>query len=171
MYLIGELSKEFNLSRSTLLYYDSLGLLKPTHRLNNQYREYSEEDRRKLTKICTLREAGIPLNQIKDIIYSNQIEEGEILSARLYELNKEIKYLRLQQKIITEMLKSKNQSHIRMPFDSETFLSILHSLGFNDEALDGFHKQFEKNAPDSHQFFLEFLGLNDENIKIIQENT
>jgi hypothetical protein len=42
-------------------------------------------------------------------------------------------------------------------------------MGLNDETMNHFHEQFEKNSPDSHQLFLEFLGINDEDIKLIRE--
>ena len=53
MYTIGKLAKKFDLSRSTLLYYDSIGLLKPSSRTESEYRQYSEDDAARLEQICT----------------------------------------------------------------------------------------------------------------------
>ncbi|MFC1747364.1 MerR family DNA-binding transcriptional regulator [Pseudomonadota bacterium] len=38
MHTIGEVSKRFSISRSTLLYYDAIGLLSPSGRSNANYR-------------------------------------------------------------------------------------------------------------------------------------
>lgn len=169
MYSIGKLCREFNLSRSTLLYYDTIGLLSASERTRVNYRQYSEEDKKRLGQICAFREAGVPLNQIKDILDTGGMNESNILERRLNKLNEEIRYLRLQQKLIVEMLKGKTPTDKKMLMDSQTFISILKSTGLDDETLNYLHIQFEKNSPDSHQFFLEFLGLADEEIKHIRE--
>jgi len=168
MYSIGQLCHEFSLSRSTLLYYDSIGLLTASERSTANYRQYSEEERRRLSQICAFREAGVPLNQIKNILDTEGIREGDILEKRLLELNVEIRYLRLQQKLIVDMLKAKNLSDKKMPMDSQTFVSILKSTGFDENTMNNLHVQFEMNSPDSHQLFLEFMGIEDEEIKKIR---
>jgi DNA-binding transcriptional MerR regulator len=70
VYSIGKLCKASGLSRSTLLYYDSLGLLSPTQRTASNYRCYSEEDMARLEQICIYREAGVPLGQMKELLDS-----------------------------------------------------------------------------------------------------
>lgn len=171
MYSIGNLCREFNLSRSALLYYDTIGLLTASERTQGNYRQYSDEDKKRLSQICAFREAGVALNQIKDILDTDGMNESNILEKRLNELNHEIRYLRFQQKLIVEMLKGKNRTDLNMPMDSQTFVSILKSTGLDEKTLDYFHIQFEKNSPDSHQFFLEFLGAADEEIKHIRESS
>jgi DNA-binding transcriptional MerR regulator len=93
LYYISKLGKEFNLSRSSLLYYESIGLLRATTRSDANYRIYSEEDKNRLKQICSFREAGVPLEQIKELCDSDGIGEQKVLEKRLYELNKEIRYL------------------------------------------------------------------------------
>lgn len=170
MYSIGSLCREFKLSRSTLLYYGAIGLLNASERTQGNYRQYSEDDRTRLGQICTFREAGVPLSQIKDILDSDGMNEDAVLEKRLNELNHEIRCLRFQQKMIVEILKSRSLIDRKMPVDSQTFVSILESAGLDKEALNRFHVQFENNSPDSHQFFLEFLGIADEDIKNIRES-
>lgn len=170
MYTIGQLCREFDLSRSALLYYDSIGLLIASERTGVNYRKYSDEDRMRLEQICAYREAGVPLLQIKDILDTQGQGEREILEKRLRGLNSEIRYLRLQQKLIVDMLKAKNLSDRRMPMDAEAFTSLLRASGMDEETLDDLHARFEKTSPDAHQFFLEFLGFGDEEIKSIREH-
>lgn len=48
---ITELGKRFGLSRSTLLYYDRIGLLQPSGRTEAGYREYTRSDADRLERI------------------------------------------------------------------------------------------------------------------------
>ena len=57
-YSITALAREQGLSRSTLLYYDRIGLLSPQSRSEANYRYYGEEQRQRLRQICALRAAG-----------------------------------------------------------------------------------------------------------------
>ncbi len=52
---IGEIAKQYGLSRSTLLYYDAIGLLRPSGRSESNYRRYTGEDSRRLRLICMYR--------------------------------------------------------------------------------------------------------------------
>ncbi|AET69253.1 putative transcriptional regulator [Desulfosporosinus orientis DSM 765] len=169
MYSIGNLCSEYKLSRSTLLYYDSIGLLVASERTRGNYRQYSEEDRKRLSQICAFREAGVPLSEIKRILDTDGISESHVLERRLNELNQEIRYLRFQQKVIVEMLKRKDLITPKMLMDKQTFVSILKLIGLDDTGMHHFHAQLEKNSPDSHQFFLEFLGIGEEEIKNIRK--
>lgn len=72
MYTIGKLAHKFHISRSTLLYYDSIGLLTPSMRDANRYRMYSDDDYRRLEKIMVYREAGISLDKIQGILNAGQ---------------------------------------------------------------------------------------------------
>lgn len=64
MYTIGNLGRMFNISRSTIIYYDKIGLLKPSDRSDSNYRLYSETDVNRLKTIMRHKEAGIPLDDI-----------------------------------------------------------------------------------------------------------
>ena len=66
MYTIGNLVKEFQLSRSTLLYYDKIGLLKPSQRTESDYRLYSEQDFNRMSKIAMYKKAGLSLEAIAE---------------------------------------------------------------------------------------------------------
>jgi len=54
-YTVGRLGELCGISRSTLLYYDSLGLLSPSGRSPSGYRLYSEADRARLERILAFR--------------------------------------------------------------------------------------------------------------------
>ena len=60
-----ELSQLTQVSVRALHHYDKIGLLKPSMRLSNGYRLYSEKDLLKLQQIIALKFFGFDLNQIK----------------------------------------------------------------------------------------------------------
>ncbi len=171
MYSISKLCREYGLSRSALLYYDKIGLLKSSGRTDSNYREYSEDDKLRLGKVCTFREAGVSLEQIKILLDSGEAEENRILERRLKEINQEIRYLRLQQSIIVEMLKVNNTDERIVLLDRGLFSSLLNSAGLDEKMMHRFHTEFEKNLPDSHQSFLEFLGISTGDIERIREQS
>lgn len=63
-FLISEAAKKFHTSRSTLLYYDKIGLLTPLYDHENGYRYYSYNELEKLELILTLKESGLSLENI-----------------------------------------------------------------------------------------------------------
>lgn len=168
MYTIGQLAKKFNLSRSTLLYYGSVGLLEASSRSGANYRQYSEEDARRLEQICTYRRSGLPLEDIKKILNSPDSMTAAILEKRLDELSEEIQKLRSQQHFIIQILKNDRLLKRVGVINRDTWTSLLRSLGFDSRTMKRWHMQFEKNFPEEHQMFLESLGITPDEIKAIR---
>lgn len=171
MYTIGQLSRAFHLSRSTLLYYDSIGLLCACVRTQGNYRQYSTQDHDRLSRICTYREAGVPLLQIKDLLHSDGAMESAVLEKRLESLNSEMQSLRLKQKLIVAMLRNKSLAGFNPPMSKQTFVAVLSSAGLDEPAQHRLHTEFEKSSPESHQAFLEFLGLSEDEIAGIRSHS
>lgn len=65
---VKELSKVTKVSVRTLHHYDKIGLLKPSIRLENNYRVYSEADLLKLQQILALKFFGFELGRIKTLM-------------------------------------------------------------------------------------------------------
>lgn len=65
---ISALGRRFGLSRSTLLYYDRIGLLRPGGRSAKAYRHYGEAEVARLEQICLYRRAGVPLAEIRRLL-------------------------------------------------------------------------------------------------------
>ena len=65
---VKELSKLTKVTVQTLHHYDRIGLLKPSVRLDNNYRLYSEKDLLKLQQIIALKFFGFELSQIKKLL-------------------------------------------------------------------------------------------------------
>lgn len=170
MYSISQLCKLFKLSRSTLLYYDSIGLLIASERTKSNYRLYSDEDKAKLGQICIYREAGISLEKIKKLLNSSDTKEETVLQDRLKELNSELYLLRLQQKILIELLKTRNTEDTSVMLNTGTLVNVLKTSGVTDHNLERLHAEFERQSPEEHQLFLEFLGIDNVDIRIIRQN-
>ncbi|MEU8633523.1 HEAT repeat domain-containing protein [Amycolatopsis sp. NPDC048633] len=62
--LIGEVARRSGVSTRMLRHYDSLGLVRPTGRTVGGYREYSEEDIRRIFHVEGLRSLGMSLRQV-----------------------------------------------------------------------------------------------------------
>lgn len=168
MYTVGRLAKQFSLSRSTLLYYDRIGLLKPDGRTEGNYRRYTQADAKRLERICLYRRTGLKLDDIKGVLDSPQSGLKEVLEKRLVDLNADIGRLRDQQRLIVGLLGSRSmEKHIGV-MNRETWVALLTSAGFSQEDMIKWHADFERISPDKHAEFLKFLCVPDDEIEIIR---
>ncbi len=159
-YTIGDLSKAFGLSRSTLLYYDKLGLLKPSARSHANYRYYNEQDYQRLTKIITYRDTGMGLKAIGELLSEPHVSERvAVLEDQLEQLNNEIAVLRKQQRITVELLASSGIDRPSRSMDKLQWIQLLESIGMSDEDMMLWHQAFERRMPEAHQDFLESLNI------------
>ncbi|MFI8763608.1 HEAT repeat domain-containing protein [Streptomyces sp. NPDC053792] len=62
--LIGDVARHSGVSARMLRHYDSLALVRPTGRTGGGYREYSEEDIRRIFHIESLRSLGLSLREV-----------------------------------------------------------------------------------------------------------
>lgn len=159
MVTIGELAKRFSISRSTLLYYDSIGLLKPSGRSEANYRLYSEADVLRMEKIALYREAGLPLQAIAKVIDQQGHELYAALEKNLLVLNEKIQRLRNQQQVVIRLLESEGAVKQSRVLSKERWISLLRATGMSDDDMLNWHIEFEKMSPEAHQDFLESLGI------------
>ena len=68
---IQEFSKISNITMRTLRHYDDIGLLKPSVRLPNGYRLYSETDLLRLQQIIALKFFGFKLTQVQTLLHKD----------------------------------------------------------------------------------------------------
>ncbi len=169
MYTISQLARMFHLSRSTILYYDSIGLLKPDERTNKNYRLYQPRSVKKLEMICELRNTGLSLKSIKQIISNRKAEKDSALQERLHAINQEINTLRKQQQVIVSMLQRKDPARNMRYVSREQWVKFLRTAGLDDKGLYKLHVTFETSSPEGHQDFLESIGLSEKEIKQIRD--
>ncbi len=85
-YTINKLAKLAGISTRTLRYYDELGLLSPVRLSSNGYRIYGQKEVMRLQQILFYRELGISLDNIKNIILSDNFDSVEALQSHLISL-------------------------------------------------------------------------------------
>jgi len=168
---IGQIAKLYGLSRSTLLYYDAIGLLRPSVRNRANYRRYTGEDSRRLRRICMYRQLGLSMASIGRILESPQSGVRDILETRLLELGKEISGLREQQHVIIRMLGDTALRERTPVMDKESWISLMRAAGLDDETMEKWHVEFEKLSPLLHQEFLEGLGIPGKEIALIRASS
>ncbi len=170
MYTISRLARQFDLSRSTLLYYDRIGLLRPSGRSRANYRLYTENDRRKLARICTYRQTGMALQAIAAILSSDMAgTAARLLEDQLDALDAQIAELRLQQQRTLRLLGSGRLSGLAEGLDRDQWVTLLRASGMNEEDMLEWHVQFEQLFPDAHQAFLAALGIPASEIAAIRD--
>jgi DNA-binding transcriptional MerR regulator len=159
MLTVSQLARICGLSRTTLLYYESIGLLSPACRSEANYRRYSTEQLERLRTICAYRDAGLRLSDIQQILDERSNEATTVLKRRLLELDREIDQLREHQSAILRLLQADDGAWRTSEMTKEKWVSIMHGAGLKEADMRRWHKQFEQQAPEEHQQFLEYLQI------------
>lgn len=169
MYRITQLARQFGLSRSTLLYYDRIGLLPPSGRSEAGYRHYSAADRSRLESICSLRRAGMDIEGIKAILATAGDDTTTVLRRRLDEIGAEIDALRTKQHLLAGMLKVQGEGGPGATVNKEMFVAMLRAAGMDDAAMKKLHVEFERREPQAHHAFLLSLGISEKEALLIRK--
>lgn len=172
MLTVTRLARSCNLSRSTVLYYESIGLLTRPRRSEGNYRVYGAKDVDRLRQICSYRDAGLTLSDIRSLLdaprdrtWANQA--SGVLRRRLVEIGQAIERMREHQRVIARLLNTAEWRKDRM-ITKEKWTSIMSSAGFTNEDMHRWHREFERSAPQEHQEFLEFLHIPADEIQSIR---
>jgi MerR family transcriptional regulator, thiopeptide resistance regulator len=171
MFHISELARQFGLSRSTLLYYDRVGLLAPSGRSEAGYRLYSRADRERLEAICSFRQAGLGIEDIRSIMAAAGDDTFGVIQQRLFAVGKEIKTLKTKQRLLAGMLKLQGQGGPSTSVDKEMFVGLLRAAGMDDYAMFKLHTEFERRAPQAHHNFLLMLGISEQETDLIRQRS
>lgn len=164
---VGRLAARFGLSRTTLLYYDRLGLLHP-ERSSSGYRRYRATDVARLTAICRLRAAGLPLETIGRLLDSPTPDLVEALALRLSELDEQIAALREQQRVVLAALAHGEGAGRTWTPDRAALVALLEQAGLSVEQQLGWHAAAERADGRLHQLLLEALRLPAEQIAALR---
>ena len=76
-YSVGDMAKMLSLSPSSIRFYDQEGIVVPNRAEENTYREYSVVDGNYLLKVKELKNIGLPIPQIKEMLNHFTLEEFE----------------------------------------------------------------------------------------------
>ena len=173
---VSQLAGRCGLSRGTVLYYESLGLIQAAGRTPANYRRYGERDLRRLEQIRAYRDAGLTLEDIRALLDGSSVSASSILNKRFLEIDREIGTFRKHQHAILRLLQdpdgqttNTNKRSIDQAMTKEKWTGIMRATGFSDDEMNRWHFEFERSAPDDHQEFLEFLHIGSEEITRIRE--
>ena len=161
---VTQLAHTAGLSRSTVLYYESIGLLRKVKRTTGNYRLYGETDSARLQQICVYRAAGLTLADIRTILDRPAGDFASILHRRLAQVGEEMERLRGQQRAIAGLLQIKRRDMLT----KEKWTQVMKDSGFSDDDMHRWHAQFERAEPEDHEQFLKFLNIPDEEVKAIR---
>ncbi|MDV5169757.1 MerR family transcriptional regulator [Photobacterium rosenbergii] len=132
MYRISELAEQVGLSRSTLLYYEKLGLI-AGKRLGNGYRSYSEQDLQRLKLLQQLQAGGLTLKECQACLEAKV--DRELLLNRMHQLDEEIAHKQQSRDLLAAML--------------------------GESELTAWHQSLEQTAPDAHLDWLMKQGFDE----------
>ena len=68
MVTIKEAEMQTGITKQNIRYYEKIGLLQPSRKQENKYRNYSEEDIRRLKLIFLFRKLDMPLEEIRQLL-------------------------------------------------------------------------------------------------------
>ena len=168
MTTISRLARQFKLSRSALLYYDRIGLLRPSGRSPSNYRLYTEADRQRLEAICRYRRIGLSLKTIGRILNASREGAGTALEQRLQAIEDQIQDLRRQQRHIRHLLGRASREEMAKGLNREKWTLLLRTSGMTEADMLQWHVEFERLFPGDHQLFLESLGIAPDEIDAIR---
>ena len=168
MYTVSGLARECGSSRTAILYYESLGLLKASGRSTGNYRLYGERELERLREIRAYRQVGLSLADIRTVLGRPSNDAASTLQRRLVQIDAEIGRLRGHQRVILRLLGNRSFRRAEM-ITKDKWVAIMRGCGLTEEQMDRWHSEFERSAPDEHQEFLEFLHIPADDIKRIRE--
>lgn len=142
---IKDVEKRLNVSRANIRFYEKEGLLKPKRNDDNEYRDYSDDDIKRLEKILLFRKCNISIEDIR-LIFNGTKSIDEVFRRQVSVIENEVKQLE-GAKIMCEKLAQEKSSvddidtnkYINMMEDEEEkgnkFYSITEDYIFATERL------------------------------------
>ncbi|WP_455538330.1 MerR family transcriptional regulator [Terrisporobacter sp.] len=151
-YKIGEISEMYDMSRDSLIYYEKIGIIKPT-RDNNGYRLYSISDIWRLNLIKELKSLGFSFKMIKEYLENRDLdstnkllEDGiTLLDDQILRLLKQKENMRKRMESIDKTASSPNLNSIELTYLKERKGLILNGEVKRDEDFDLLIQKLQKN--------------------------
>ncbi len=167
MLTVTQIAKQFGVSRTTILYYETEKLLMPAYRSENGYRWYGEKEIKRLEAIISYRSYGLSVSNIRTLLDRNGESQAQILKEHFNELEREIQNLRAQQKAVVVLLQEPDLLEENI-VNKERWVEIMIAAGFTETDMVKWHQKFEELEPAEHQKFLESLGISGDEIAKIR---
>jgi DNA-binding transcriptional MerR regulator len=167
---ISRLARRFGLARSTLLYYDRIGLLRTSRHSPAGYRLYGPDAIERLSRIVELRAAGLALITVKRVLETST-PLAEALERQVAALNRQMTDLRNRQRVVLSLLQSPATERRARAMSKGSWSRMFRSIGMTEADMQRWHVHFEQSMPEAHQDFLESLGLDETEVKRIRASS
>src|ERR1019366_9975140 len=139
MLSVTQLARACGLSRSTVLYYESLGLLPAPPRSQGNYRQFGDKHLRCLRQICRYRSAGLKLADVRALLGEpERAEATAVLTRRLAEIGVDIERLKEHQRAILRLLEHRDTFR-RKDMNKEKWVAIMKAAGFAEDDMRKWH--------------------------------
>ncbi|MBV7274740.1 MerR family transcriptional regulator [Clostridium sp. PL3] len=159
---ISEFAKRAGVTVKTLLYYDKIGLLKPSQKSDSGYRIYSEKDFLKLQQITTLKFIGLSLKEINKILS----EAGENLESIIYIQKKALEEKKKHlESVITVFNKAENQIKGNGFLEVEQLIDIIRITNMENKVKERFDNASKQYITDRLYWRIKSAELINELIK------
>lgn len=179
--LRSEVEEKAGLTRKAIEYYEERGFIKPK-KLENGYRDYSEEDLRILAEISMLRKIGLSIAEIEDFLSSGTNTLSTVLRKRQYQIEVENR----KKSILEKMVKGETMDIINKELEliekEETiYEKLLRAFpGYFGQMLFMSYQPFlmealKKDGEEAYKEFVRFLDelpsfqLSDEDRAFVEE--
>ena len=132
-------------ARSTLLYYERIGLISPKRNPDNGYRNYSRDDIQTILLIRQLQKAGFSLKEADEVMKGHL--DPELILSRYHALEREIEALNVALEVVKSL--------------------AVHATGKEPETSSQvnqagrWHAELEEAAGDAHARWLKCLGFSE----------
>lgn len=160
MMTIGQLASATGVARTTIQYYEQVGLLAPAARTEAGYRQYSAVEAERVRRISACRAAGMTLDAIRALLAG--ASEPDAIARRLEDINRTMDFLREQRTALLRLTDAEKA------LDQEAWDGLLKTTSLDDAAMHRWHVVFERQNPEAHRTFLRSLGLSDEEVERIR---
>ncbi|MTD57911.1 helix-turn-helix domain-containing protein [Amycolatopsis pithecellobii] len=107
-FTIGELARRTGLPVKTIRFYSDEGLLPPTDRTHAGYRLYDTRSLARLELIRTLRELGLGLDDVAEVLAS-RVTVPQLANRHLEALDEQIRRLHLRRAVLRAVVKRKSE--------------------------------------------------------------
>ncbi|MDO5541535.1 MAG: MerR family transcriptional regulator [Eubacteriales bacterium] len=140
---IGEAAKELGLTVSNIRFYEKKGLLTPFREQENQYRDYTPEDIRRLKQIILYRKLDLPIETIHNLL-ENETDFAQTLEEQEKKLCAQMEILQGSLTLCRKLAQEENPEKI----DVDLYLKYVKE----EEAVGGRFPQLEELLDDMVAF-------------------
>lgn len=156
-----EIAKIIGLNKSTIRYYEQIGLIHPEIDENN-YRSYGIEELKRLSQISFLRDIDIDLEKINELLTEETLSVKDVLNEKHASIKSMIEVYTSHLKKIEEIIKyTEMDEHLTSPRICEFDMRSLYKVKSKDNAFDELYKEnksyFDCNNLSVSEWFIKTI--------------